>query len=64
MEKEVESVVNGFVGLNAKQQAECLTALVDTRHGDRVERSMGDRAANELPHEDNYRRRASRDRIF
>ncbi len=48
MDNEVETVLNGFVGLNAKQQAECLNALAETRHGDKVERAIGDRAANEL----------------
>ncbi len=47
VETEVEAVLNGFVRLNAKQQAQCLNALAKTRHGDKVERAIGDEAANE-----------------
>ncbi len=65
MDKEVETVVIGFVSLNSKQQSECLSAMVDTRPGDRVERSIGDRAANEPPTDDDYySASAGRNRIF
>ncbi len=65
MEKEVESVVNGFVGLNAKQQAGCLHVLIVMRHGDRVDRSVGEWAGNELRlNEGDRRRSVRRDTIY